>query len=159
VPIQPIGEEKRKGTLGSPYSIRDLRAVSAEYGTPEDLRRLVREAHDRGLRVILDFVANHTAWDNVLMDPDRVVPAAGRGRGDPGGAEPLQPAVARERGRPRGGAVRGGHPAIGLPVQPGGVVPEREKRTVELPKLVLDAWGVPLFRRGPSPSSSSPPLL
>jgi glycosidase len=67
MPIQPVGEKNRKGRLGSPYSIRDFRAVSREYGTPDDLRRLVREARERGLRVILDFVANHSAWDNVLM--------------------------------------------------------------------------------------------
>ena len=72
MPLQPVGEHNRKGTFGSPYSIRDFRAVSTEYGTPDDLRRLVREAHARGLRVILDFVANHTAWDNVLMETPEV---------------------------------------------------------------------------------------
>jgi 1,4-alpha-glucan branching enzyme len=60
MPIHPIGLEKRKGTYGSPYSIRDFHAVNPDYGSPEDLKHLVREAHARGLRVILDVVANHT---------------------------------------------------------------------------------------------------
>jgi cyclomaltodextrinase len=67
MPIHPIGLEKRKGTFGSPYSIRDFYAVNPDYGTPEDVKRLVREAHARGLRVILDVVANHTSWDSVMM--------------------------------------------------------------------------------------------
>lgn len=67
MPIHPIGAEKRKGTHGSPYSIRDFETVHPDLGTMEDLRRLVREAHARGMRVILDVVANHTAWDHVWM--------------------------------------------------------------------------------------------
>ncbi len=74
MPIHPIGAEKRKGTYGSPYSIRDFYAVNPDYGTPDDLRRLVREAHARGLKVILDVVANHTSWDSVMMaTPDLYV--------------------------------------------------------------------------------------
>ncbi|HUL80094.1 MAG TPA: alpha-amylase family glycosyl hydrolase, partial [Vicinamibacteria bacterium] len=56
MPIHPIGLQKRKGTYGSPYSIRDFYAVNPDYGTPEDLKSLVREAHARGLKVILDVV-------------------------------------------------------------------------------------------------------
>jgi glycosidase len=67
MPVHPIGLEKRKGTYGSPYSIRDFYAVNPDYGTAEDLKILVRQAHARGLKVILDVVANHTAWDSVLM--------------------------------------------------------------------------------------------
>ena len=67
MPVQPIGEKLRKGTLGSPYAIRDYYAINPEYGTTNDFKRLVTEAHARGLRVILDIVANHTAWDNVMM--------------------------------------------------------------------------------------------
>jgi glycosidase len=67
MPIHPIGVEKRKGTYGSPYSIRDFLAVNPDYGTAEDLKTLVREAHARGLKVILDVVANHTSWDSVSM--------------------------------------------------------------------------------------------
>lgn len=61
MPIFPIGEEKSKN---SPYSIRDYRAVAPEFGTLDDYRRLIREAHRRGMAVIQDWVANHTAWDN-----------------------------------------------------------------------------------------------
>src|SRR6266446_3464829 len=72
MPIHPIGRAKRKGTYGSPYSIQDYYAVNPDYGTKEDLKTLVREAHARGLKVILDVVANHTAWDSVLMsEPER----------------------------------------------------------------------------------------
>ena len=64
MPIHPIGEKNRKGTLGSPYSIRDYRAVNPELGTMEDLKAFVDAAHVNGMKVILDWVANHTAWDH-----------------------------------------------------------------------------------------------
>jgi glycosidase len=64
MPIHPIGEELRKGTLGSPYSIQDFFAVNPDFGTKEDFRDLVRAAHREDLRIIIDLVANHTAWDN-----------------------------------------------------------------------------------------------
>jgi len=67
MPIHPIGIVNRKGSLGSPYSVRDYYAVNPEFGTLEDLRRLVDAAHALGMHVILDWVANHTAWDNVLV--------------------------------------------------------------------------------------------
>ncbi len=67
MPIQPIGEKMRKGPYGSPYAIRDYYAIDPQYGTEADLKHLVKEAHLRGLRVILDIVANHTAWDSVMM--------------------------------------------------------------------------------------------
>ena len=67
MPIHPIGQEKKKGTIGSPYAVRDYYAINPEYGTAADLKRLVREAHSRGLKVIIDIVANHTSWDSVLM--------------------------------------------------------------------------------------------
>ncbi len=66
MPIYPIGQEQRKGSLGSAYSVLDYRAVNPDFGTMEDLRDLVRQAHSRGMYVILDWVANHTAWDNPL---------------------------------------------------------------------------------------------
>lgn len=65
LPIHPIGTLKRKGSLGSPYSIRDHTAVNPELGSLEDLQRFVSRAHQLGLRVILDWVANHTARDHV----------------------------------------------------------------------------------------------
>jgi cyclomaltodextrinase / maltogenic alpha-amylase / neopullulanase len=67
MPIHPIGEKLRKGTLGSPYAIKDYFAINPEFGTTNDFRRLITEAHLRGLKVILDVVANHTAWDSVMM--------------------------------------------------------------------------------------------
>jgi glycosidase len=67
MPIHPVGEVRRKGPWGSPYSCADYYAVTPDYGTLEDFRRLVREAHRRGLRVILDMVLNHSAWDNPLV--------------------------------------------------------------------------------------------
>ncbi|HET9479588.1 MAG TPA: alpha-amylase family glycosyl hydrolase [Pyrinomonadaceae bacterium] len=67
MPIHPIGQEKKKGTIGSPYAVRDYYAINPDYGTANDLKRLVREAHARGLKVIIDVVANHTSWDSVLM--------------------------------------------------------------------------------------------
>jgi cyclomaltodextrinase len=67
MPIHPIGEKLRKGTLGSPYAVRDYYAVNPEYGTTNDFKRLVTAAHRQGLKVILDVVLNHSAWDNVLI--------------------------------------------------------------------------------------------
>ena len=64
MPIYPIGEEKSKN---SPYSVRDYKAVAPEYGTVDDLHLLVESCHERGMGVILDWVANHTAWDNVWL--------------------------------------------------------------------------------------------
>lgn len=67
MPIHPIGEAKRKGTVGSPYAVKDFYAINPDYGTPADLKRLVAESHRRGMKVIIDIVANHTAWDSVMM--------------------------------------------------------------------------------------------
>ena len=87
MPIHPIGQEKRQGTFGSPYSIRDYYAVNPDYGTDDDLRRLVREAHARGLRVILDLVANHTAWDSVMMKTPELYVRDAAGRVQPPNAD------------------------------------------------------------------------
>jgi cyclomaltodextrinase / maltogenic alpha-amylase / neopullulanase len=67
MPIHPIGKLKSKGTIGSPYAVQDFYAINPDYGTKEDFKRLVAEAHKRGLKVIIDIVANHTAWDSVMM--------------------------------------------------------------------------------------------
>lgn len=64
MPITPIGEVNRKGTLGSYYAVKDYTDVNPEFGTMEDFRRLVEEIHARDMYVILDWVANHTAWDH-----------------------------------------------------------------------------------------------
>ena len=68
MPIHPIGEKNRKGTLGSPYSVKDYYGVNPEFGTEEDFRAFVDAAHELGMRVILDWVANHSAWDNPLVE-------------------------------------------------------------------------------------------
>lgn len=67
MPVNPIGQVKKKGTIGSPYAVRDYYGVNPGYGTPADLKRLVAESHKRGLKVIVDVVLNHTAWDNKLI--------------------------------------------------------------------------------------------
>jgi len=64
MPIHPIGTERRKGSLGSPYSIKDYLDVNPELGTKSDLRSLISSAHQMGMKVLLDWVANHTAWDH-----------------------------------------------------------------------------------------------
>lgn len=68
VPIHPIGVKNRKGKLGSYYSVKDYKAVNPEFGTLEDFKDLVRQAHDLGMYVIIDWVANHTAWDNAMIN-------------------------------------------------------------------------------------------
>jgi glycosidase len=75
MPIYPIGVLNRKGTLGSPYAVRDYRAVNPAYGTAADFRALVAAVHARGMKLILDFVPNHTAPDNawVKEHPDYYV--------------------------------------------------------------------------------------
>jgi glycosidase len=68
MPIHPIGEKNRKGELGSYYSVRDYKAVNPEFGTLEDFILLVKKAHELEFKVIIDWVANHTAWDNEWMN-------------------------------------------------------------------------------------------
>ena len=72
MPIHPIGIQNRLGTLGSYYSVRDYSTVNPEFGTATDFKNLVDAAHKQGFKVILDWVANHTAWDNpwVSQHPD-----------------------------------------------------------------------------------------
>ena len=67
MPMYEIGTEGRKGTLGSYYAISDYKKVNPEFGTMEDFEHLVSEAHKLGFKVILDWVANQTAPDNVWM--------------------------------------------------------------------------------------------
>jgi cyclomaltodextrinase / maltogenic alpha-amylase / neopullulanase len=67
MPIHVMGTEKKKGTIGSPYAVRDYYSINPDYGTKEDLKRLVNETHRRGMKMIIDIVANHTSWDNVMM--------------------------------------------------------------------------------------------
>jgi cyclomaltodextrinase len=70
MPIHPIGELHRKGPFGSPYAVRDFAAINPQYGRAADLHALVRGAHQHGMKLIIDMVANHTSWDSVMMrDP------------------------------------------------------------------------------------------
>ncbi len=65
MPIHPIGKINRKGTLGSYYSISDFKSVNPEFGTADDFKNLVKLAHESGMKLIMDWVANHASWDNV----------------------------------------------------------------------------------------------
>ncbi len=87
MPIHPVGVENRKGRLGSPYAVRDYRGVEPAFGTKEDFRALVAAVHDRRMTLILDFVANHTAFDHpwVASRPDFYTRA-------PDGSVPTPPA-------------------------------------------------------------------
>ncbi len=67
MPIHPIGQKLKKGSIGSPYCVRDYYAINPDYGTTNDFKRLIAEAHKRQMKVIIDIVAGHTAWDSVLM--------------------------------------------------------------------------------------------
>lgn len=68
MPIYPIGEKERKGTLGSYYAVKDYCAVNPEFGTLDDFDHFVQTAHDLGLKVIIDWVANHTSPDAVWIE-------------------------------------------------------------------------------------------
>ncbi|MFM5949342.1 MAG: alpha-amylase family glycosyl hydrolase [Novosphingobium sp.] len=65
MPINPISKKLRKGSLGSYYAVSDYTAINPEYGTMADFKHLVNAAHKQGFKVIVDWVANHTGWDNV----------------------------------------------------------------------------------------------
>jgi alpha-amylase len=65
MPITPIAQKNKKGTLGSQYAAQDYTAINPEFGTMEDFKHLVDEAHKMGFKVIIDWVANHTGWDHV----------------------------------------------------------------------------------------------
>ena len=68
MPIHPIGEKNRKGSLGSYYAVKDYYGVNPEFGTIADFKALVQQIHEMGMYVILDWVANHSAWDNALTE-------------------------------------------------------------------------------------------
>ncbi|WP_304344657.1 alpha-amylase family glycosyl hydrolase [Chryseobacterium koreense] len=79
MPITPIATEKMKGPMGSPYAAADYTSINPEFGTMEDFKHLVDEAHRLGFKVIIDWVANHTGWNHIwtktnpefyLHDPD-----------------------------------------------------------------------------------------
>ena len=60
MPIHPTGKLKAKGTLGSPYAVRDYEPSTRSTARGDDLKRLVAAAHQRGMKVFIDIVANHT---------------------------------------------------------------------------------------------------
>lgn len=65
MPVNPIGKLNRKGTKGSHYSVADYKSINPEYGTLEEFKALVKKMHDMDMYVLIDWVANHSAWDNV----------------------------------------------------------------------------------------------
>lgn len=64
MPVFPISERKRKGSLGSYYAVSDFTAINPAYGTLEEFKELVDRIHEMGMRVVLDWVPNHTGWDH-----------------------------------------------------------------------------------------------
>lgn len=67
MPIHPVGVKNRKGTLGSPYAVRDYYAINPEFGTLQDFKRLLSTVKRAGMRLIIDLVADHTSWDSRLI--------------------------------------------------------------------------------------------
>lgn len=67
MPIHPIGVVNRKGTLGSYYSVKDYKGINPEFGDTLSFKRFVKRAHQEGLKVIIDWVPNHSSWDNALV--------------------------------------------------------------------------------------------
>lgn len=67
MPINPISKKERKGSLGSYYAVSDYKAINPEYGNLADFQQLIKAAHRQGFKVIIDWVANHTGWDNVWV--------------------------------------------------------------------------------------------
>lgn len=65
MPITPIAQKNKKGSLGSYYACSDYTSINPEFGTLDDFKNLVKEAHEMGFKVIIDWVANHTGWDHV----------------------------------------------------------------------------------------------
>ncbi|MBW7674883.1 alpha-amylase family glycosyl hydrolase [Chryseobacterium chendengshani] len=79
MPITPIAQQNKKGSLGSQYAAADYTSINPEFGTIDDFKHMVNEAHRLGFKVIIDWVANHTGWDHIwtkthpefyLKDPD-----------------------------------------------------------------------------------------
>lgn len=87
MPVHPIGELERKGTLGSYYAVKDYRDINPEFGDLEDFKRLTAAAHERGMLVMLDWVPNHTAWDHpwTVSNPEWYT------KGEDGGFVPPNP--------------------------------------------------------------------
>jgi glycosidase len=67
MPVNPVGVKNRKGNLGSYYSISDYKGINKEFGTLDDFKKIVQKAHQEGMKVIIDWVANHTSWDHAWL--------------------------------------------------------------------------------------------
>jgi glycosidase len=67
MPTFPIGIKNKKGELGSYYSVRDYMNVNPAFGTLDDFKALINKAHDNGMKVVIDWVPNHSSWDNNLV--------------------------------------------------------------------------------------------
>jgi glycosidase len=68
MPIYPISETKKKGTLGSYYAVSDFTKVNPEFGTLKEFQQMVKTIHENDMKIILDFVPNHTGWDHVWIE-------------------------------------------------------------------------------------------
>ncbi len=66
LPIHPIGQKDKKGSLGCPYSIQNYREVNPEYGTLEDFKALIKATHEHDMKLMIDVVFNHTSRDSHL---------------------------------------------------------------------------------------------
>lgn len=64
MPVTPIAQKNKKGTLGSYYACSDYTSINPEFGTLDDFKELVKQAHAMDMKVIIDWVANHTGWDH-----------------------------------------------------------------------------------------------
>lgn len=67
MPVYPISDTKKKGSMGSYYAISDYTKVNPEFGSLAEFRDMVKKIHDAGMKIILDFVPNHTGWDHVWI--------------------------------------------------------------------------------------------
>ena len=148
LPIHPTGEKNRKGSLGSPYAIRDYRAVNPEFGTLDDFRHLVDAIHARGMKCIIDVVYNHTSPDSWLAEnhpewfyhkPDG---SLGNRFGDWWDVADLDYSHLRALGLPDRNAQDLGPPRRRLPLRcraarPAGVLEARPRRGRDRPSRLL----------------------
>lgn len=72
MPITPIAQKNKKGSIGSPYACSDYTSINPEFGTLSDFKEFVMIAHSMGFKLIIDWVANHTGWDHIwtVTNPD-----------------------------------------------------------------------------------------
>jgi glycosidase len=68
MPVHPIGVKNRKGGLGSYYAVKDYKGVNPEFGNENNFAELVKATHEQGMKLIIDWVANHSSPDHVWVD-------------------------------------------------------------------------------------------